>query len=201
MQTKLLDKYNSILKTKNFDILYDAVIEERTKINSQADFVNLSNYIKDLNQLQFAEVDKNFKLIKNNIETITLFLPLIIPIKTSTGKLYNFKPEELEFLANNSKYLANENVVLGENVWSLYEELIKNKQPDFTHQKLNMIILQGIMSKFSLSVSIHSKEFKNCVQQGAVEEKYGCYLINYPNEVYDYEKGFINSDIQSAIIF
>ena len=201
LQSKLLSKYNDILTSKNFDVLYDAVIEERKEINNQADFVNLSNYIRDLNQLQFNEVDKNFKLINNNIETATLFLPLNLPIATSSGTIKNFKPEELKFLRLHQKYFNDENFILGNNVWELYEELIQNQHPDFTLQKLNMIILQGIMSKFSLSVSVHSKEFKTCVEQGVLEEKYGYYLVNYPDDVYDYEKGFMQNDVKSAIIF
>nr|WP_320120636.1 CRISPR-associated helicase Cas3' [uncultured Marinifilum sp.] len=201
MQSKLIDKYKDILTSKNFDVLYDAVIEERKEINKQADFVNLSNYIRSLNQLQFNEVNKNFKLISNNIETATLFLPLNLPITTSSGNTENFKPIELEFLKTNQKFFEEEVFIHGKSVWELYEELILNQHPDFTQQKFNMIILQGIMSKFSLSVSVHSKEFKTCVEQGVLEEKYGYYLVNYPSDVYDYKKGFIQNDVKSAIIF
>jgi len=201
MQSKLQDRYNEILNDKNFDVLYDAVIEERKEINRQPAFVNLSNYIKSLNQLRFNDIDQNFKLIESNTTTATLFLPIGIPIHTSLGKCANFKREELAFLEKNHKYIAEDEVVLGENVWDLYNVFIQNKHADFILQKLNMIILQGIMSKFSLSVSIYSKEFKFCESQGVLEEKHGYYFVNYHHEVYDHEKGFINSDIQSAIIF
>ena len=83
----------------------------------------------------------------------------------------------------------------------MYCAIIENKDPDFTKQKIHKIILQGLISKFSFSVSLYSKAYKNIESLGSGEEKYGFYKLNYDKEVYDYKTGIKNIELDSAIFF
>jgi hypothetical protein len=45
------------------------------------------------------------------------------------------------------------------------------------------------MSKFSFSICVYSKFFKDITGWGGAEEKYGFFKINDVNAVYDYKTG------------
>jgi hypothetical protein len=112
----------------------------------------------------------------------------------------NFTQEEIDFLKQKSKY-KNDGFIDGKNVWELYCDIIENKDPNFTKHKIQKVTMQGLISKFSFSVSIYSKVFENIQSLGSGEEKYGFYKLNYDDEVYDYETGIKNVELDSAIFF
>lgn len=201
IQQKLADEYEEILQNKNFDLLYDAVIEYRKKINEQIGWINLKSYIQQVKQLDFKAIDTNFKLIENRLQTESLFLALNIPVKSTGSCIQNFNKNELDFLKQFDKYFDDDEYVSGEQVWELYLELIHSEHFDFTEKKLNKIMMQGIMSKFTLNVSVYSKPFKDALMIGVLEESYGFYYVAEPNEIYDYEEGFKEGVADSAIIF
>ena len=195
------NEYQEILEKKDFDRLYSLVMEYIKNHNSQQDYAdNLPSYLKQLKSLNFQAINREFQLINNSIKTISIFVPEKIPIMIPNSYKENFSQSELDFLREKNKY-HNETYVDGENVWELYCDIIENKDPDFTKQKMQKIILQGLISKFSFSVSIYSKVFENMQSLGSGEEKYGFYKLNYSDEVYDYKTGIKNKELDSAIIF
>ncbi|MGI9527812.1 MAG: CRISPR-associated helicase Cas3', partial [Weeksellaceae bacterium] len=53
-----------ILETKDFDFLYQKVIQKKNERNHDANFVGINDYLEFINQLQFQSVNQNFKLIE-----------------------------------------------------------------------------------------------------------------------------------------
>lgn len=199
---KLTDKaYHKILQEKDFDKLYELVMQHIIDFNKEEGYIDtLPAYLKSIKNLNFNSVHKDFKLISDDIQTTSIFVPIEIPVQISDSEETNFTKKELEFLKKKGKF-NNEECVNGENVWELYCDIIENKDADFTKQKVQKIIMQGLVSKFSLTVSTYSKVFKNMEGRGSGEEKYGFYKLNYLEDVYDYKMGIINTELDSAIIF
>lgn len=199
LQEELKDKYFDILKNKNFDLLYDSVMNYKNKFNKQLDYAdNLPAYITSIKNLKFDLIEKDFRLIHDAFQDVTIFVPLKIPINIPNSNEKNFSDNELNFLREKNKY-NNENYVDGEKVWELYCNIIENNEKNFTYQKIQMIILQGLMSKFSFSIGLFSKEMNNIINSGHCEQKYGFYKLHNVDEVYDYETGI--KDLKFEDIF
>jgi len=195
------DDYYEILQKKDFDRLYKLVMKHIVEFNKQELLTdNLPEYLKFIKNLDFESVNKYFQLIGNSIQTTSIFIPVEVPVTIPNSDETNFTPEELDFLKKKGKYNV-ESYVSGEKVWELYCEIIENKDEDFTKQKAQKVIMQGLVSKFSISVSTYSKEFKSIEGKGSGEEKYGFYKLNYHKDIYDYKTGIKIKELDSAIIF
>jgi len=195
------EDYKDILQRKDFDKLYHLVMNHIRDFNKQEAYTDtLPEYLKSIKKLDFETVNRGFQLIRNDIQATSIFIPADIPVQIPDSTEKNFSGEELNFLKEKGKY-NDEDFVSGEKVWELYYEIIENKDDDFTKQKVQKVIMQGLVSKFSISVSTYSKEFKNIEGRGSGEEKYGFYKLNYSDEVYDFETGIKVKEIDSAIIF
>ena len=143
-------------------------------------FTNYKNYICDLN---FEKVNNEFQLIDN--DNISIYIPLEIKIEIQGSIDKNFTEKELNFL--NQLGVNTKVVVDGGEVWKIYESIIHNKKLDFINKRISLKTLQGIMSKFIISIFAKSNEIKNLEVYG--EYKYGfLYLWNY-EPVYDYTSG------------
>ena len=81
------EEYEHILKNKTFDIVYDKIIADRIKHNEGLMNIGLSNFREAIKCLNFAEVEKTFKLIKdqNYSVFVQLDIPVIIPKKDVFG--------------------------------------------------------------------------------------------------------------------
>ncbi len=184
------EEYHNILQEKNFDKLYDFVMKYIAKFNEQEAYSdNLPNYLKEMKRLNFNSINDDFKLIKTGFETLTLFIPIKIPIKIPDSDNENFSFSEIEFLKDKSKYFG-EYFVDGERIWELYCEIIENEYDNFTEEKRDRIIIQGLVSKFSFSISAHSEELEQLIHSGDCELKYGFYKVNNPEKYYDFATGF-----------
>lgn len=188
VQHELKNQYREILETKKFDIVYDSVMKERAELNKSDDFINLKSYLTSIKHLDFNSVNDDFKLIDNNLIMTNLFVPVSIPVDIPGSSEKNFSKDELDFLKGKNKY-ADEPFVSGEKVWELYCEIIENRDTDFTKQKIQKVILQGLVSKFSFSVGTYSKEMKKIESSGYGIEKYGFYKIADADKIYDYKDG------------
>jgi CRISPR-associated endonuclease/helicase Cas3 len=197
-----LEEYRAILQNKKFDELYGLVMEHIAEFNKQEGYTdNLPAYLKLIKNLDFKSVNNEFQLISNSFPTISIFIPVEIPIKISNScSEKNFTVIELSFLKEKECY-SDEEFVSGENVWNLYCDIIENNDSDFTKKKINQVIMLGLISKFTISVGTYSKEFMAITGFGVGEEKYGFYKLNYHDEIYDYETGIIVKELDSAIIF
>lgn len=195
------EDYRKILQKKDFDKLYHLVMNHIKDFNKQEGYTdNLPAYLKLIKNLNLKSVNNDFKLINNNVQTTSIFVPIEVPVNIPNSKEPNFTRKELEFLKEKGKY-NDEESVSGENVWRLYCNIIENKEADFTKQKIENIIMQGLISKFSFSVSTYSKAFKAIEGKGSGEEKYGFYKLNYHDDIYEYETGIKNNELDSVIIF
>ena len=183
------EDYKEILQKKDFDRLYNFVMNHIRDFNEQEAYTDtLPEYLKSIKNLDFETVNRDFQLISNAIQTTPIFIPVNIPVQIPASTEKNFLDEELNFLKEKEKY-NDEEFVSGEKVWELYCEIIENKDDDFTRQKSQKIIMQGLVSKFSISVSTFSKEMKNIESAGYGVVQYGFYKLFEPNKVYDYENG------------
>jgi len=193
--------YHEILQNKNFDKLYKLVMDHIKDFNQQSGYTdNLPEYIKSIKNLNFNSAHNDFQLISNTIQTTNIFVPIEISVNIPNSNEHNFSQEELDFLKEKGKY-NNEGFVNGEKVWELYCYIIENKDSDFTKQKIQKVIMQGLISKFSFSIGTYSKAFKNIEGSGSGEDKYGFYKLNYFEDIYDYETGIKNQELDNAFIF
>ncbi len=183
------EDYQEILQKKDFDRLYHLVMGHIKDFNRQDGYAdNLPAYLKSMKNLNFDVVNKEFQLIGNSIQTTSIFVPVEIPVTIPDSNEMNFTREELKFLWEKCKY-NNEEFVSGESVWELYCDIIENKDADFTKQKKQKIIMQGLISKFSFSIGTYSRSFKTVASSGYGVEKHGFYKIIDTNKVYDYKTG------------
>ena len=190
IENELKNEYFEILNNKNFDKVYNSIMEDRKKFNKSDDFINLKDYISAIHKLDFTSVDKDFKLIENDINNITVYVPIEIDINIPNSKERNFTEVEIEFLKENNKFKDGNTTVSGKDVWDLFIDAIKYKDEDFITHKKKMIILKGLMSTFSFSIGAYSKIIKNIQASGNIEELYGYYYLLNAEDVYDYNKGF-----------
>jgi CRISPR-associated endonuclease/helicase Cas3 len=201
IQTSLKDKYFSILENKSFDLLYDSVMVDRNKFNKSSGFVNMKSYISKIKKLDFYSIDKDFKLIDDEIKNVSIFVPLNIPVKIAQSNEENFSEEEQAFLEANGKFTRGDESVCGFEIWDLYEEIIKNKEKNFNRNRKMLIIIQGLIAKFSFSISIYSKFLRDIIISGNCEEKYGFLFLQNHDAVYSYEEGVKSLNFQDTNIW
>lgn len=151
------DHYQEILRTKDFDRLYEIVLDGIEKLNQsdkQHAQYSLADYLPHIEQLRFEQVDQDFQLIEQ--ANLSVFVPLKVPIKvigaTPNSQEEVFSPQELRFLAQAGIIPDIDNAIDGAEIFALYADLIQHKKRDFIDQKVSLKTLQGILSKFVFSV-------------------------------------------------
>ncbi|MFW0884771.1 CRISPR-associated helicase Cas3' [Candidatus Acidulodesulfobacterium sp. H_13] len=201
IQDEFKSEYYDILKEKTFDKIYNSIMEDRNKINAAPDFINLGEYVRKIGKLDFASVDKDFKIIDDDCRNVSIFVPIDIPIKISNSEEVNFTKEELQFLIDKKKYSKAEPFVIGEKVWDLYCDIIQNRDEDFAVRRMQKVIMQGLIAKFSFSIGIYSKNFKFLSTWSCEGEKYGFYKLNDCGKFYDYYSGIKTLEFKDTNFF
>ena len=201
MQSELAGKEQEILQTKDFDLMYDLVMEKIDWQNDriyQKGFSDFQNYLK---MLDFPEVNKSFQIINQQSSSvyIPVTLPVFVPGTNQTER--NFSEKEMMFL---DQYHIAENddlTVSGEKVFELYERLIQQRNDDFVAGKTELKKLQGIMSQFIFSLMTRSKAMEKLVIGAHGEERMGIYYLSHweRDGIYNYEFGLTERD-EAAII-
>lgn len=192
-------QYREILDDKNFDLLYNLVLQEKNKLNQSDLIQNFSDYENHIKHLRFQSVHDQFKLIDQN--NICCFIPLNVPIEVD-GVIDNqkdavFTKHELAFLAKNNVVPNLVRKIEGEKVFDLYIGLIKNKQ-EFVKQKTDMKTLQGIMSKYVFSLFANPNVLKQLVHFSDEEKsEFGYKYIARWNDFYSIESGMNDKDFNS----
>jgi CRISPR-associated endonuclease/helicase Cas3 len=184
---------SQILENKDFKLLYKLVFDKINKNNSFEFTENFQDYVGDIKNLQYDKVNEGFKLIDN--DSASFFVPLDIEITfNKEGLPENFSLKEITFL--NKKECLVDNKISGEEIWNLYNTIIKNKASDFTAKMIDIKIINGILSKFTFSMFKNSDlvndlapflkydEEKRSFQLGS----YYCFNSNY-NQIYNYKSG------------
>lgn len=142
--------YEEILAHKNFDKLYDLVLEGIDKWNETSMAIGFTEYEAEIQSLNFQSVHQKFKLIEQ--ENLSIFVPLAISVENN-----NFSENEIAFLKKAVIFPNAQNEIEGSEVFDLYISLVENKKMDFIDKKIGLKILQGIMSKFIFSVFANKK--------------------------------------------
>lgn len=178
--------YRMIIENKDFDNLYQKVIEKIMRNNQSRYTENINTLKQDIQRLNFSRINEDLKII--DADTTSVFVPLSLDIDYFKGHF-----DTLDDLS-----IPYDETVDGRNVWEKYESLIFSQDEDFVRNRINRQKILGIMSYYIFSIFSHGKDFELLRTYG--EEKYGfLYLENF-REVYSLDNG-INTDVLSNSMF
>lgn len=185
------EDHQHILQTKDFDLLYDLVLDEKNNWNHTQMAIGFSEYEQKIKTLMFETVNNNFLLIEQR--NLTCFIPLNIPITVNGTADNSFDPifsgNELDFLAKYNIFPNLNKEISGREVFDLYVNTIENRI-DFSEQKFKEKILQGIMSKFVFSLFATEKVRKQIVRfSDEPKSEYGYKFIEHWQDFYDIHFG------------
>ena len=179
LMNELGEDYQEILKSKDFDKLYQLIIKKIKTRNDSQYIENLSDMTDKISILDYKGVNNELKIIAS--QNISIFVPLSIPV----DYLQSFKTELNEFK------IKHDDVVSGADVWNVYVSIIKDENVDFIQNRIKMKKIQNLMSNFTFSIFPNGKDYASLVTYGC--EEYGfLYLENYA-EIYSFENG-INTE-------
>jgi CRISPR-associated endonuclease/helicase Cas3 len=202
MQNELSGLDQEILQSKDFDLMYDRVMQEIDKQNDRVYQKGFSDFIGYLQRLNFPEVDNNFKII--NQQSTSVFVPMPLPVypPETNQTERNFSEKDVEFLAYYGFANRDDEEISGEAVFELYEQLICQKDENFINVKTELKKLQGIMSQFIFSLMTHSKSMNKLIEEVHGEERMGMYYLSHWEEdgVYDYAHGLTESGEPAIIL-
>jgi CRISPR-associated endonuclease/helicase Cas3 len=202
MQNELSGLEQEILQSKDFDLMYDRVMEKIDKQNDRTYQQGFSDFQYFLQMLNFSEVDKNFQII--NQQSTSVFVPMSLPVFVpgTNQTERNFSEAEINFLHKNGIVKREDKEISGEAVFNLYEQIILQKDGDFIEVKTELKKLQGIMSQFIFSLMTHSKIMEKLVLGAHGKECMGVYYLSHWKEdgVYDYKFGLIETGDPAIIL-
>ncbi|MGN6494718.1 MAG: hypothetical protein ACTHLE_22200, partial [Agriterribacter sp.] len=191
------EDYKQILQQKDFDFLYNSIFCKidywamSDKISNHNHNKQLKCYIPKIQSLKFASVHYEFKLIER--ENISCFIPVEVPVTVEgiNNKLKDdvFLKNEIDFLELHGIVPTENNMIRGTEVFDLYISFIQNKR-DFTEQKIGNKMLQGILSKFIISL-FGNKNVETQITLYSDEEKskYGYKYVERWKDFYDIRLG------------
>lgn len=186
IMNELGDEYKIILEQKNFDRLYELVIQKIRQLNNAHYIINIQDLFNAMATLDFKGVNDSLKII--NQKNIIVFVPLEIEIcliSTNTTML-----KEL-----NIPYSTTLN---GTVVWNKFIAIIQDQDEDFIKNKIQMKKIQSLMSFFSFSIFPNGNDYEKIKTYGY--EKYGfLYLENFRG-IYSFECG-LNAELFSKSNF
>jgi CRISPR-associated endonuclease/helicase Cas3 len=202
MKNELSGLEQQILKTKNFDLMYDRVIENIDKQNDRVYQAGFSDFQCNLRMLDFPAVDQNFQIIHQN--STSVFIPLNLPVYVpgTNKRERNFTEKEIDFLIQFGFANQEDIRISGKAVFSLYEQIIRQEENDFVAKKTDLKKLQGIMSQFIISLMTHSTSMKQLIENVHGEERMGMYYLSHwkDDKVYDYELGLTETGNPAIIL-
>ena len=178
--------YRMIIENKDFDSLYQKVIEKIMRNNLSRYTENINILKQDIQRLNFSRINEDLKIIDS--DTTSVFVPLSLDIDYFKG----------HFDALDDLSIPYDEIVDGRDVWEKYESLFFSQDEDFVRNRINRQKILGIMSYYIFSIFSHGKDLELLRTYG--EEKYGfLYLENF-REVYSLDNG-INTDVLSNSMF
>lgn len=176
---ELDDEYKTILEQKNFDKLYQLVIEKIKKVNHTHYIINIQDLFEAMATMNFRVVNNSLKII--NQQNISVFVPLKVDIH-----LINEYITTLEEL-----HIPYSTVLNGTDIWNKYVAIIQNQDEDFVKNIIQMKKLQSITSLFTFSIFPNGKDYETILTYG--KEKYGFLYLETFKEIYSFENG-INTE-------
>lgn len=188
-------EHKQILESKDFDLLYNKVINFKKKRNSDSNFHGFEDYKNYVENIKFRSITEKFKLIDQ--DCLSCFIPLDIPIEVEgeiKGEKENiFSKNDLLFLKNLNILPDGNNKISGQKVFRLYMDAIYSKK-SFLDKKIQLKQIQSILSKFTFSL-FASREVEEKITHFSDMEKsdLGYYYIDRWADFYDEWSG-INED-------
>lgn len=179
------EEYQKVLETKDFDYLYDKVIERIKQKNKSFFMVNLNDMLDSIMKLNYVAVNKSFEIIDR--QNLSVFIPLDIDIDLIDDKLLTIADE---FGLDYNVFLS------GEEVWRKYEEILKNQEVDFVKNRIMLDKIQSLMSQFTISIFPESKDAEQLKIYGEI--KYGYLYLDSYDEVYSFENGINTTVLQQS---
>ncbi|MFC0181951.1 CRISPR-associated endonuclease/helicase Cas3 [Pseudarcicella hirudinis] len=194
------EEHENILKTKNFDKLYDLVLGEIDKKNGFKEMQNFNNtYYPYIQRLDYENIHKGFQIIEN--QNFSIFVPLSLPILILDEKDNDeriFSEDELFFLKQNN-VIPIDGKIDGVSVWDIYFQMIKNREVEFIKKEIGRKTITGIISKFTFSVFSTDKIKRELLTFSNPEKQFDDYLyLEHHHLCYDYVKGLIESKFDSS---
>lgn len=182
-----IEDYKSILSNKDFDSLYQLIIDKIQKKNQSHFIVNIQDLYRDVAHLDFKAVDKSFQIIDS--KNITVFVPLHIKIEL-IDKSFISIIEELGITYGQT--------ISGWNVWERYKEILLSQEEDFIQSRIKLNKTRALLSLFSFSIVSNGKEKEILETFG--KEEYGYLFLESYSDVYSFENG-INANIFHESVF
>ena len=175
------EEYQKILETKDFDYLYDKIIERIKQKNKSQFMVNLKDMLDSILKLDCTAVNNSFEIIDRQNRSI--FIPLEIDTELIDTKLLKIADEF---------GMDTDTALSGQEVWNKYEEIIKNQDVNFVKNRIMLDKIQSLMSQFTISIFPESKDYDMLKIYG--EEKYGYLFLESYSDVYSFDNG-INTNV------
>jgi CRISPR-associated endonuclease/helicase Cas3 len=176
---ELDDEYKTILEQKDFDRLYQLVIEKIKNINHTHYIVNIQDLFEAMATLDFRTVNNSLKII--NQQSMSIFVPLEIDIHLINNNIATL--EEL--------HIPYSTVLNGTDIWNKYAAIIQNQDEDFVKNKIQMKKIQSLTSLFIFSIFPNGKDYETIRTYG--KEEYGFLYLETFQEIYSFING-INTE-------
>lgn len=165
-----------ILKAKDFDSLYQKVINFKNRRNQDESFVGITDYRSSIKRLQFERVENDFQIIEQ--ENLSLFIPMGVPVSSlsATGeKEENFTKRELAFLEQHQIVPNNNQRISGEEIFDLFLSINASLMP-FLEKKIAIKQIQALLSKYTVSIFSSEKNKKKFIEFSDLEKSENGYL-------------------------
>ncbi len=178
-------EYQNILETKDFDYLYNKIIERIKQKNKSMFMKNLNDMLDSIKQLDCTAVNNSFEIIDH--QNSSIFIPLEIDTELIDTKLLKIADEF---------GMDTDTALSGQEVWNKYEEVIKNQDVDFVRNRIMLDKIQSLMSQFTISIFPESKDYDMLKIYG--EEKYGYLFLESYSDVYSFDNGINTTVLQHS---
>jgi len=178
--------YQTILNKKDFDCLYQKVIEYIKTKNKSKFIVNIQDLYHDVCRMDYPNVNKSFNII--NQKNTTVFVPLTIDDKLLDDAFVGMA-EELGICHND--------FVSGFDVWEKYKEFVMAQDDDFILNRIKLNKIRALMSLYTFSVFPNSKEEETLKKYG--KEECGYLYLESHEEIYSFENGIDTNKFQKSV--
>lgn len=189
-----------ILESKDFDLLYDKVIEYKNGLNLDEHRKGFNDYLLYIKKLKFESVQKQFKLIDQ--ENLSCFIPMKIPVAVQGETINNnekiFTVSDLRFLSSFGVLPDVDYKICGKEVFDLYVDLINGKN-GFLEKRIQLKQMQSILSKFVFSLFKTTAIENQLIHFSDMEKSiYGYHYVENWNKFYKETFGIDDSSLKSS---
>jgi CRISPR-associated endonuclease/helicase Cas3 len=174
------DEYNQILIRKDFDQMYDLVLDRINREQNLGFADGLQSFEEKFNRADFLAVDRAFQLIADN--STRVFVPLDINVT-----LFENKEQQT---AKSLNLINIDGSVSGKRLFTKYLNLLNVKDDDFVKKAAIIKNINALMANFTFSLFEFSDEFNKIKNFGDWRGDV-FYLENFQS-IYSFNDGIIN---------